>query len=82
MGRTYPNSQALLERAERLMPGGLNSPVRAFRSVGGSPLFISEAKGAYLTDVDGNRYVDLVGTWGPTAALRSFKGHEIKKRPS
>lgn len=65
MGRSYPNSQALLERAERLMPGGVNSPVRAFRSVGGSPLFIAEAKGAYLTDVDGNRYVDLVGTWGP-----------------
>jgi glutamate-1-semialdehyde 2,1-aminomutase len=47
------------------MPGGVNSPVRAFRAVGGTPLFISEAKGAYLTDVDGHRYVDLVGTWGP-----------------
>jgi glutamate-1-semialdehyde 2,1-aminomutase len=47
------------------MPGGVNSPVRAFRAVGGTPLFIASAHGAYLTDVDGNRYVDLVGTWGP-----------------
>ena len=59
------------------MPGGVNSPVRAFRSVGGSPLFISEAKGAYLTDVDGNRYVDLVGTWGP-AILGHARGEVIE----
>lgn len=65
MGRSHSKSHALLERAEQLMPGGVNSPVRAFRSVGGSPIFIAEAKGAYLTDVDGNSYVDLVGTWGP-----------------
>ena len=65
MGLSHPKSQALLERAQQVMPGGVNSPVRAFKAVGGTPLFIAEANGAYLTDVDGNRYVDLVGTWGP-----------------
>lgn len=58
-------SRALLERAERLMPGGVNSPVRAFRAVGGSPVFIASAKGAHLTGADGRRYVDYVGSWGP-----------------
>ena len=65
MEAQHPKSSALLERAKKLMPGGVNSPVRAFRSVGGKPIFIAEAKGAYLIDVDGDRYVDLVGTWGP-----------------
>ena len=65
MGLSHPKSQALLERAQLVMPGGVNSPVRAFKAVGGTPLFIAEANGAYLTDVDGHRYVDLVGTWGP-----------------
>ena len=65
MGQSHPKSQALLARAQQVMPGGVNSPVRAFRAVGGTPLFIASAHGAYLTDVDGNRYVDLVGTWGP-----------------
>ena len=65
MGLSHPKSQALLARAQQVMPGGVNSPVRAFRAVGGTPIFIAEANGAYLTDVDGQRYVDLVGTWGP-----------------
>jgi glutamate-1-semialdehyde 2,1-aminomutase len=65
MSLSTEKSQSLLKQAETLLPGGVNSPVRAFRSVGGSPLFIEQAKGAYLTDVDGNRFVDLVGTWGP-----------------
>ena len=52
-------------KAQKLIPGGVNSPVRAFSSVGGSPIFIKEAKGAYLTDVDGNNYVDYVQSWGP-----------------
>ena len=65
MGQSHPKSQMLLARAQQVMPGGVNSPVRAFRAVGGTPLFIASANGAYLTDVDGNRYVDLVGTWGP-----------------
>lgn len=65
MSISIQKSQELLKQAEELLPGGVNSPVRAFRSVGGSPLFIEKAKGAYLTDVDGNEFVDLVGTWGP-----------------
>src|ERR1700761_5382787 len=58
-------SQALFERAQQSIPGGVNSPVRAFRSVGGTPLFIRNAKGAYLFDVDGNRYIDYIASWGP-----------------
>lgn len=53
------------KQAQDLIPGGVNSPVRAFRSVGGSPIFITEGNGAYLTDVDGNKYVDFVQSWGP-----------------
>jgi glutamate-1-semialdehyde 2,1-aminomutase len=60
-----PNSTELFERAQRVIPGGVNSPVRAFRAVGRKPLFINEAKGAYLTDVDGNTYIDYIGSWGP-----------------
>jgi glutamate-1-semialdehyde 2,1-aminomutase len=60
-----PHSHELLERASRVLPGGVNSPVRAFRGVEGEPVFIAEAQGAYLTDVDGHRYVDYVGSWGP-----------------
>jgi glutamate-1-semialdehyde 2,1-aminomutase len=58
-------SAELFARAEAATPGGVNSPVRAFRSVGGTPRFMASAQGAYLTDVDGNRYVDLVSSWGP-----------------
>ena len=61
----YTRSKALLERAQRVMPGGVNSPVRAFRSVGGTPPFISHANGAHIHDVDGNNYIDFVLTWGP-----------------
>ncbi|HZO88386.1 MAG TPA: glutamate-1-semialdehyde 2,1-aminomutase [Chthonomonadaceae bacterium] len=59
------HSQALFQEAEAVIPGGVNSPVRAFRAVGGNPLFIERGKGAYLWDVDGNRYLDCVGSWGP-----------------
>ena len=59
------NSEALFERAQRSIPGGVNSPVRAFRSVGGTPVFIDHAKGAHLFDVDGNRYIDYIASWGP-----------------
>ncbi|HLU13132.1 MAG TPA: aspartate aminotransferase family protein, partial [Arenimonas sp.] len=55
-------SHALFTRAQALMPGGVNSPVRAFRSVGGEPFFAARAEGAYIEDVDGNRYVDYVGS--------------------
>ena len=60
-----PKSQALLERAEKIIPGGVNSPVRAFRSVGGKPVFIQRAEGATLFGADGKPYTDYVGSWGP-----------------
>ncbi|HVQ33077.1 MAG TPA: glutamate-1-semialdehyde 2,1-aminomutase [Lysobacter sp.] len=63
--RPQSRSQALFARAQALMPGGVNSPVRAFKSVGGEPFFAQRAEGAYLFDVDGNRYIDYVGSWGP-----------------
>ncbi len=58
-------STKAFQEAQELIPGGVNSPVRAFKSVGGTPIFISEGQGAYLTDVDGNKYVDFVQSWGP-----------------
>tara|TARA_B100001094_G_scaffold333468_1_gene413018 strand:- start:6381 stop:7673 length:1293 start_codon:yes stop_codon:yes gene_type:complete len=58
-------SQSLFERAQSFIPGGVNSPVRAFRGVGGSPLFIEKAHGPYIYDADKNRYLDYVGSWGP-----------------
>ena len=58
-------SAELITRAARSIPGGVNSPVRAFKGVGGTPVFFEHGEGAYLTDVDGNRYVDYVGSWGP-----------------
>lgn len=61
----YKTSNTLFHRAQQVLPGGVNSPVRAFKSVGGSPVFLTEGKGAYLHDVDGNRYIDYVGSWGP-----------------
>jgi glutamate-1-semialdehyde 2,1-aminomutase len=64
-GPKRPRSAALFERAQRLFPGGVNSPVRAFKAVGGTPVFIQRGIGPYVYDVDGNRYVDFVGSWGP-----------------
>ena len=58
-------SKKLFARAQQTIPGGVNSPVRAFKSVGGTPLFIKKAKGAYLYDVDGNEYIDFIASWGP-----------------
>ncbi|HEY2513199.1 MAG TPA: glutamate-1-semialdehyde 2,1-aminomutase [Polyangiaceae bacterium] len=60
-----PKSKELFERARRVIPGGVNSPVRAFRAVGGSPVFVSRAEGAYLWGADGAQYTDYVGSWGP-----------------
>ncbi len=60
-----PASQALFDRARAIVPGGVNSPVRAFRQVGGVPRFMIRGEGPYLFDVDERRYVDLVGSWGP-----------------
>ena len=58
-------SIAFFQEAQNLFPGGVNSPVRAFRAVGGQPLFIERGEGAYLFDVDGNRFIDYVLSWGP-----------------
>jgi glutamate-1-semialdehyde 2,1-aminomutase len=58
-------SQSIFERAKQIIPGGVNSPVRACRSVGVDPVFVAQGDGAYITDVDGNRYIDLIGSWGP-----------------
>lgn len=58
-------SEILFERAQKSIPGGVNSPVRAFKSVGGTPVFFNRAEGAYLYDEDGNRYIDLIASWGP-----------------
>jgi glutamate-1-semialdehyde 2,1-aminomutase len=58
-------NQSLFERAQRVIPGGVNSPVRAFRAVGGTPRFIARAQGAYMWDAEGQRYIDYIGSWGP-----------------
>lgn len=65
-------SARLIRRAERVIPGGVNSPVRAFRGVGGTPVFFESAEGAWLVDVDGNRYIDYVGSWGPMIQGHGF----------
>src|SRR5436190_9899653 len=58
-------SEQLFEKATHLIPGGVNSPVRAFRGVGGNPFFVQRARGSRIWDVDGNEYIDYVGSWGP-----------------
>ena len=67
-----PRSAALQARAERFLPGGVDSPVRAFRAVGGGPPYVERAEGAWLTDADGHRYVDLFGSWGPMLLGHAF----------
>lgn len=62
---TFQKSEEIFEEAKTLMPGGVSSPVRAFKSVGGNPVVFDKVKGAYAWDVDGNKYIDYVGTWGP-----------------
>src|SRR5436190_2086473 len=68
--RTRPtaNSEAAFQRARQVMPGGVSSPVRAFKAVGGTPVFIREGEGSRVTDIDGNSYVDFVGSYGPLIA--------------
>jgi len=65
MGRKTEQSRKLQKRAERFIPGGVNSPVRAFRAVGGEPLYIVRGEGSHIWDADGNEYVDYIGSWGP-----------------
>src|SRR5882672_12232695 len=60
-----PRSHDAFTRASRLIPGGVNSPARAFGAVGGQPIFIAKGEGPYLFDIDGNRYLDYCGSWGP-----------------
>ncbi len=64
-GRSYANSEAAFFKARQVMPGGVSSPVRAFKGVGGTPVFIKESDGCTLTDIDGNKYIDYVGSYGP-----------------
>lgn len=66
-------SKQLFERAQQSIPGGVNSPVRAFKSVGGTPIFINKAKGAYLYDEDGNKYIDYIASWGPIILGHAFE---------
>ena len=63
--RHTEKSRAAFDEAKQYMPGGVNSPVRSFANVGGNPLFIARAEGAYIYDIDGNSYIDYVGSWGP-----------------
>src|SRR6478736_900521 len=72
MRRSLARSRHLQLRAERFLPGGVDSPVRAFRSVGGDPPFVTHAEGAWLYDEDGNRYLDLFGSWGPMILGHAF----------
>ena len=58
-------NEILFQRAQAVIPGGVNSPVRAFKAVGGTPRFIAKAQGAYMWDADGKRYIDYIGSWGP-----------------
>ena len=66
-------SKGLFERAQASIPGGVNSPVRAFKSVGGTPIFINKAKGAYLYDADNNKYIDYINSWGPMILGHAFE---------
>src|SRR5271170_4341276 len=72
MSRALTRSRQLQHRAERFLPGGVDSPVRAFRAVGGDPPFVARAEGAYLFDADGNRYLDFFGSWGPMILGHAF----------
>jgi glutamate-1-semialdehyde 2,1-aminomutase len=72
MSRNLTRSRQLQLRAERFLPGGVDSPVRAFRAVGGDPPFVTRAEGAYLHDADGNRYLDFFGSWGPMILGHAF----------
>ncbi len=69
----YQRSSALFAEAKKYIPGGVNSPVRAFKAVGGDPIFVKEAKGAYLYDEDGNRFIDYIASWGPLILGHAFE---------
>ena len=69
----YERSSTLFAQAKKVIPGGVNSPVRAFKAVGGAPIFIKKAKGAYLFDEDGHRYIDFISSWGPLILGHGYK---------
>lgn len=69
----YQRSSELFKEAKQFIPGGVNSPVRAFKAVGGNPVFVKEAKGAYLYDEDGNRFIDYIASWGPLILGHAYK---------
>ena len=69
----YQRSSALYQAAQKVIPGGVNSPVRAFKAVGGTPIFVEKAKGAYLYDEDGNRLIDYISSWGPVILGHAFE---------
>ena len=73
MAYTIQKSKELFEQAQQSIPGGVNSPVRAFKSVGGTPVFMQRAQGAYLYDADGNRYIDYIASWGPMLLGHAYK---------
>ena len=70
----YPKSEKLFLASSRILPGGVDSPVRAFRSVDATPLFITRGRGAHLEDVDGHKYIDYVMSWGPLIHGHAPKG--------
>ena len=70
--RRTDTSKALFERASRYIPGGVNSPVRAFRAVGLTPLYIDHGRGAHVFDADGNEYIDYISSWGPLLLGHAF----------
>ena len=69
----YKRSSSLFQSAQKVIPGGVNSPVRAFKAVGGTPVFVEKAKGAYLYDEDGNRLIDYISSWGPMILGHAFE---------
>jgi glutamate-1-semialdehyde 2,1-aminomutase len=76
----HDKSRAHFQRALKSIPGGVNSPARAFGAVGGEPVIIERGEGAYLFDIDGNRYVDYVGSWGPHILGASAAGRDGLRR--
>jgi 4-aminobutyrate aminotransferase-like enzyme len=80
-GANMTRSHDLFTAAQQLIPGGVNSPVRAFRGVGGDPVFVERAEGAYLIDADGKRYIDYVGSWGPMIVGRPRRAGSATAHP-
>ena len=77
---TRERSERLFTEAKSLLPGGVSSPVRAFKAVGGTPLFVEHGEGAYLVDVDGNRYVDYVLSWGRSSSATRTRASSPRSR--